>query len=112
MYLKTLRCLYIDGFRGAQWLICLTISDFVPNHHHRQRDPRQAVQRGADMCFLVPRKRNHLWVQWAVCARLRDAGVGIYKHLMRLLHAETAMVDGIWATVSMEVVGWRVRRWL
>ncbi len=106
---QALRCLYTDSFRGAHRSIYLTTPYFVPDHRS-QRDLREAARRGVDVRLLVPRKSDHLLVQWAVraaYAKLLDAGVCIYEYLPRMLHAKTAVVDGTWATVGTANLDYR-----
>ncbi len=106
---QALHCLYANSFRNARRSIYLTTPYFVPDHRS-QRELCQAAQRGVDVRLLVPRKSDHLLVQWAAraaYAKLLNAGVRIYEYLPRMLHAKTAVVDSIWAMVGTANLDYR-----
>ena len=62
-----------------------------------------AAQRGVDVRILLPGVSDHPSVGYAAHARytaLLKAGVKLYERDDRILHAKTAVIDGIWSTVG------------
>ncbi len=104
-----LHCLYADSFRRATRSIYLTTPYFVPDHS-TLLGLADAARRGVDCRLLVPRKNDVWLVQWAAqatYANILRAGVRIYEYLPRLLHAKTAVVDGVWATIGTSNMDYR-----
>ena len=89
--------------------ILITTAYFVP--------PRRllkaltgAAQRGVDVQLVLP-GRSDFWAplhagRWHFGHLLR-AGVRIHERHDRLLHAKTAVIDGVWATVGSSNLDWR-----
>jgi cardiolipin synthase len=93
----------------AQSSIQITMAYFVP-------DPRllgvleSAARRGVKVQIVLPSFSD----SWAVIAAgranyqpLLDAGVQIYERRGSLLHAKTAVIDGVWSTVGSSNLDWR-----
>lgn len=87
----------------------LTFGYFVP-------DPqtisalKEAAQRGVDVRLLVPGQSDVWLTLYAGRSHYRDllaAGVRIYERQEAVLHAKTAVVDGVWSTVGSTNLDWR-----
>ena len=106
---QLLHCLYMDAFQLASKSVYLTTPYFVPDRR-TQRVLKETAKRGVDVRLLVPSKNHPLFVQWAAraaYANLLRAGVRIYEYLPRMLHAKTAVVDGVWATLGSANLDYR-----
>jgi cardiolipin synthase len=87
----------------------LTFGYFVP-------DPqtvsalRDAARRGVDVRILVP-SQSDVWLTLYAgrshYADLLEAGVRIFERQNAVLHAKTAVVDGVWSTVGTSNLDWR-----
>ena len=100
---------YLAQLAAAQRSISITMAYFVP-------DPRllgvleAAARRGVDVRLILPSFSD----SWIVIAAgrasyqpLLDAGVTIYERKGALLHAKTAVIDGVWSTVGSSNLDWR-----
>ncbi len=99
----------LSAINSAETRICLTNAYFVP-------DPKllaalkEAVQRGVDVSLLLPEKTDSAMVFYASRSyydELLSAGVKIYARHDALLHAKTALVDGVWSTIGSTNLDWR-----
>jgi cardiolipin synthase len=92
----------LSAFANAESRIYITCGYFVP-------DPQllevleQAARRGVDVRLMLP-SFSDFWAPLAAgrshYARLLDAGVRVFERKGALLHAKTAVVDGVWSTVG------------
>lgn len=87
----------------------LTFGYFVP-------DPqtvdalKAAAKRGVDVRILVPGQSDvwlTLYAGRSHYTDLLEAGVRIYERQNAVLHAKTAVVDGVWSTVGSSNLDWR-----
>lgn len=93
---------YLNAINLAERRIWLTRAYFSPNKAFLQAI-EQAARRGVDVRLLLPGFIDFEMIRYASrssYARLLDAGVRIYERNDALLHAKTAVVDGVWATVG------------
>ncbi|HUX83535.1 MAG TPA: cardiolipin synthase [Halothiobacillus sp.] len=99
----------LSAINSAETRISLTNAYFVP-------DPqllaalKEAVQRGVDVRLLLPEKIDSMLVYYASRSyydELLSAGVKIYERQDALLHAKTALIDGVWSTVGSTNLDWR-----
>ncbi|WP_339526071.1 cardiolipin synthase [Pseudomonas sp. EA_35y_Pfl2_R111] len=99
----------ISALRSAQDEIWLTNAYFVP-------DPqllstlKDAVARGVDVRLILPSSTDSWLVFHAGRAyydELLQAGVRLYERHEALLHAKTAVIDGVWSTVGSTNLDWR-----
>jgi len=99
----------LSAINSAETQISLTNAYFVP-------DPqllaalKEAVQRGVDVRLLLPEKIDTAMVFYASRSyydELLSAGVKIYERQDALLHAKTALIDGVWSTVGSTNLDWR-----
>jgi cardiolipin synthase len=100
---------YLAQLATAVHSIDITSAYFVP-------DPRlmgileAAARRGVDVKLVLPSFTDSWIVQAASRANyqpLLDAGVKIYERRNFLLHAKTAVIDGVWSTVGSSNLDWR-----
>lgn len=99
----------MSAFESAQRSIHITMAYFVP-------DPAfvdvlaAAAQRGVDVVLVLPGFSDSSLVFNAGRShygKLLKAGVKIYERRDALLHAKTAVVDGVWSTVGSSNMDWR-----
>jgi len=93
----------------AQKYIYLTTAFFVPTPdlvHALER----AAQRGVQVVIILPSRTYPDLPQKAGRAYYEDlmeAGVQIYERQNAVLHAKTAVIDGVWSTVGSSNLDWR-----
>lgn len=99
----------LSAINSAETGVFLTNAYFVP-------DPqllaalKEAVQRGVDVRLLLPEKIDSALVYYASRSyydELLSAGVKIYERQDALLHAKTALIDGVWSTIGSTNLDWR-----
>jgi cardiolipin synthase len=99
----------LSAINSAETQISLTNAYFVP-------DPqllaalKEAVQRGVDVRLLLPEKTDSNMVFYASRSfydELLSANVKIYERQDALLHAKTALIDGVWSTIGSTNLDWR-----
>ena len=99
----------ISAINSAETQAYITNAYFVP-------DPKllaalkEAVQRGVDVRLLLPGKTDSTLVFYASRSyydELLSANVKIYERQDALLHAKTAMIDGVWSTIGSTNLDWR-----
>lgn len=99
----------LSAINSAETQVLLTNAYFVP-------DPqlltalKEAVQRGVDVRLMLPSKTDSVMVFYASRSyydELLSAGVKIYERQDALLHAKTALVDGVWSTIGSTNLDWR-----
>jgi cardiolipin synthase len=69
-----------------------------------------AVKRGVDVKLIVPSTTDSSLVFHAGRSHyepLLQGGVKLYERREALLHAKTAVIDGVWATVGSTNLDWR-----
>lgn len=99
----------MSAFESAQKSIHITMAYFVP-------DPAfidvlsGAARRGVDVVLVLPGFSDSSLVFNAGRSHYTDllrAGVKLYERRDALLHAKTAVVDGVWSTVGSSNMDWR-----
>jgi cardiolipin synthase len=86
----------------AEFSVHVTMAYFVPDEQMIAALKR-AARRGVDVAIIVPSRSDFWAVFYAGRARyseLLDAGVQLYERQDTLLHAKTAVIDGVWSTVG------------
>jgi cardiolipin synthase A/B len=99
----------ISALNSADTEILLTNAYFVPDPQLVQALLR-AVARGADVKLIVPSISDSSLVFHAGRAHYDDlltGGVKLYERRKALLHAKTAVIDGVWVTVGSTNLDWR-----
>jgi cardiolipin synthase len=98
----------ISAINNAETHAYVTTAYFVP-------DPRllaalkRAAQRDVDVRLLLPNKTDSNLVFYASHSyydELLSAGVKIYEREDALLHAKTALIDGVWSTIGSTNLDW------
>ena len=99
----------LSAITHAEQNAWLTFGYFVP-------DPQTisalqaAAQRGVDVRILVP-SQSDVWLTLYAgrshYTDLLEAGVRIFERKDAVLHAKTAVVDGVWSTVGSSNLDWR-----
>jgi cardiolipin synthase len=99
----------ISAISSAETAVYLTNAYFVP-------DPqllaalKDAAQRRVDVKLLLP-SHSDSWMVFHVGRSFYDellsAGVKIYERRDALLHAKTALIDGVWSTIGSTNLDWR-----
>jgi cardiolipin synthase len=99
----------ISALNSAESEILLTNAYFVPDPQ-LMRSLIGAVARGVDVKLIVPSMSDSSLVFHAGRSHyepLLRGGVKLYERREALLHAKTAVIDGVWATVGSTNLDWR-----
>ena len=94
---------------AAQRRIDLTMAYFAPGPDMIDA-LANAARRGVDVTLVLPGRSDFSLVLHAGRAyydALLDAGVHIYEMDDAVMHAKTAVVDGVWSTVGSSNMDWR-----
>lgn len=100
---------FLSAINSAENYVYLTVAYFAP-------DPqmidalKNAVMRGVDVRIILPSLTDVSMVQHAGRSHYTDllaAGVKIYERKEAVLHAKTAVIDGVWSTVGSTNLDWR-----
>jgi cardiolipin synthase len=99
----------VSAIAASESSVHITMAYFVP-------DPqlldvvKDAARRGVDVKIILP-ERTDGWVVFnagrSFYEDMLQAGVKIYERKARLLHAKTAVIDGVWSTVGSSNLDWR-----
>jgi cardiolipin synthase len=100
---------YMAALRNARSRIWITQAYFVPSKEFLAA-LKQAAQRGVDVRLILPGVSDHPLVQG--CSRshyefLLESGVRLYERSDAMLHAKTAVIDGVWSTVGSSNLDYR-----
>jgi cardiolipin synthase len=96
----------IDHAAQRAWL---TYGYFVPDER-TIKSLQDAARRGVEVKLLLPGFSDFwapLYAGRSHYTDLLESGVRIYERRDALLHAKTAVVDGVWATVGSTNLDWR-----
>jgi cardiolipin synthase A/B len=94
--------MYISAIAHARQSIHLTQSYFAPDNRLLQA-LTDAARRGVDVRIILARYTDHFSVREAGRSQygeLLNSGVRVYERLETVLHAKTAVVDGVWSTIG------------
>ena len=97
-----IRRAYLHAIGRAVDSILIENAYFIPDIGIRWA-LRRAVRRGVSVKIVVPSVSDVPAVQWAsryLYRWLLDAGVRIFAFSDRMMHAKTAVIDGIWSTIG------------
>lgn len=107
--LNALYLSFLAAITNAQKQVFITNAYFVP-------DPQlvealvAAAQRGVDVRLILPSttdSRSAAHAAHSHYTELLKGGVKIYERRAALLHAKTAVVDGVWSCVGSANLDWR-----
>lgn len=93
---------YVSAITFAERSIHLTNAYFIPDEQLLEAFVA-AARRGVDVKIILPSTSDSSLSLDAArynYARLLKAGVRIYEYRNALLHAKTAVIDGVWSTVG------------
>lgn len=99
----------LSAIENAQTQVLITNAYFVPAEEMREALQR-AARRGVDVHLILPSRSDNWLVTQAGRSYYEDlleAGVKIHEREGRLLHAKTAVIDGVWSTVGSTNLDWR-----
>ena len=99
---RAIRRSYLHAFKRAKEMIGITNAYFIPDRGLR-RVLLNAARRGVHVSVIVPADSDVKSVQWAgrhTYAALLKGGVRIYEWQWHMLHAKSAVVDGVWSTIG------------
>jgi cardiolipin synthase len=94
--------IYVSAITFAEHSIHITNSYFIPDDQI-VKALVDAAERGVDVKIILPGisdSKLALYAQRNHYSELLQAGVKIYEHSTSMLHAKTAVVDKVWATVG------------
>jgi cardiolipin synthase len=94
--------MYVSAIIFAEHSIHLTNSYFIPDEQIIQ-GLTDAAGRGVDVKIILPGVTDSklaLYAQRYHYSGLLQSGVKVYEHDTSLLHAKTAVIDQVWATVG------------
>ena len=94
--------MYVSAVTFAEKTVHLTTAYFVPDEE-TMKVLTDAAQRGVDVRLIVPGVSDSYLVLYAGRSHYEDlleAGVKLYERRGGMLHAKTAVIDGVWSTVG------------
>lgn len=99
----------LSAIVGATDSIHITMAYFVPDPQ-TLKALADAARRGVDVVLVLPGQGDSLITLRAGQShygQLLEAGVRIFEMQGSFLHAKTAVIDGVWATVGSANLDWR-----
>jgi len=93
---------YLHAISRARRSVLVAAAYFIPDRK-LVAVLREAAQRGVEVSLLLNAKSDHPWLVHATRAfyeKLLTAGVRIFEWERCVLHAKTAVVDGVWGTIG------------
>ncbi len=99
----------ISAINAAEREVLLTNAYFVPDPQ-LVMSLKDAVARGVDVKLVLPASADSALVFHAGRSHYSDllrSGIKIYERKEVLLHAKTALIDGVWSTVGSTNLDWR-----
>ena len=99
---RTTYVMYVSAVAFAEKSVHLTASYFVPDGQ-MIKTLRDAAQSGVDVKIILPKKSDQNLALYAgryYYDELLESGVKLYELRNAILHAKTAVIDGVWATVG------------
>jgi cardiolipin synthase A/B len=99
---RGIRRAYLDVIHASQRHVLIKNAYFLPERELR-RAMERAIARGVEVAVIVPGSSDVRMVQWAgyyVHRRLSKAGVRVLCWPGAMMHAKTAVIDGIWSTIG------------
>ncbi|HEX7535120.1 MAG TPA: phospholipase D-like domain-containing protein, partial [Syntrophales bacterium] len=94
--------MYVAAIMFAEHSIHLTNAYFIPDDQVLKAFT-DAAKRGVDVKIILPETTDSRLALYAArhnYSELLEAGVKIYERRNALLHAKTAVIDGVWSTVG------------
>lgn len=94
--------MYVSALTFSNNSVHLTSSYFVPDKQ-TLKALTDAARRGVDVKIILPNESDSSMALYAgrfYYSKLLNAGVKIYQRRNAILHAKTAVIDGVWSTVG------------
>jgi cardiolipin synthase A/B len=94
--------MYMAAIKNARYSIDLTTPYFVPDHQMR-KTIAQAANGGVAVRIVLPSSSDSslaLYAGRSFYSDLLESGVRLYELRDRMIHAKTAVIDGVWSTVG------------
>lgn len=94
--------MYISAIKNAKSFVHLTTSYFIPDKQFVDT-VTDAARRGVEVKLILPGVSDSKLAFYASRSRYEDlleSGVRLYERRSRMLHAKTAVIDGVWSTVG------------
>lgn len=98
----SIRRSYRYAMDNAKDFIYITNAYFLPDKS-LARCLKRAVMRGVDVKIMLPYKTDHPYVRLASFTIIKDLvrnGVKVYEWQGEVLHAKSAVVDGVWVSIG------------
>jgi cardiolipin synthase A/B len=99
----------ISAINSAETSVHLTNAYFVPDPQLLEA-LKNAAKRGVDVKIILP-SQTDFWLVFhagrSYYSELLRAGVKIFERRDALLHAKTALIDGVWSTIGSTNLDWR-----
>jgi cardiolipin synthase len=93
---------YISAIQNARNSIYITNAYFIPDAKI-YRSLVKAAERGVDVKLILPGLSDIPFVKYAsryLYKRYMKKGIRIFEYARSILHAKTAVIDGVWSTVG------------
>ncbi|MDB5771888.1 MAG: cls [Burkholderia sp.] len=93
---------YISALAHADIYAHLTTAYFVPDRQIVDA-MKDAARRGVDVKIIFPSFADHTMILYASRSyydELLAAGIRVFERNVAMLHAKTAVVDGVWSTIG------------
>jgi cardiolipin synthase len=93
---------YLRAIHSARERVLIAAAYFVPDRKIIQA-LKDAAARGVEVSLVLNRLSDHPILQFATrhyYRKLLEAGIRIYEWHQGVLHAKTAVVDGVWGTIG------------
>lgn len=100
---------YVSAIREAQHRIWITQAYFAPSDELVDL-LGEASQRGVDVRIVVPARSDAKLLSLGAryyYQRMLEAGIKLYEYDPVMIHAKTAVVDGVWSTVGSSNLDFR-----
>ncbi|MFC0360125.1 phosphatidylserine/phosphatidylglycerophosphate/cardiolipin synthase family protein [Kytococcus schroeteri] len=97
-----IRGMYLEAIDRADETIWITQAYFIPDREILEELLR-ARRRGVDVKVILPERSNHVVADWVAryyFEQLLSGGVELWLYQDAMVHAKTAVVDGVWVTVG------------
>ncbi|XXF79399.1 phospholipase D-like domain-containing protein [Myxococcaceae bacterium GXIMD 01537] len=93
---------YLHAIQRARRSVLVAAAYFIPDRR-MVAVLREAAARGVEVCLLLNARSDHPVLEHATRAfyeKLLPAGIRIFEWQRGVLHAKTAVVDGVWGTLG------------
>ncbi len=100
--IKPIQVAYTSAIRSARGSVYITNAYFIPDRKIF-RALVGAARRGVDVRLILPGKSDLRVVQHAsryLYKRYLRKGIRVFEYQENILHAKTAVIDGLWSTVG------------